>query len=1253
MDDGDYKLRRDERVADAAVRGFFAQAIRTARQWVGLTPNEVLICEGNEDADRVVLDENGHIRAVTEFQFKELADRISIRDVKETLFNFLVAFHEHDVAGRSCRLIFATPAEIAKQKADDLYLVDVLATWPEGPTPELVRTIRNMVPAGGSASEVEQAIAYLDQSDGWARFIPAVDWRMGESTFAAERIELQAELAGQGLPTPKILGDRLVIEVLRASSKPDWRERQLTRKMLDAILATTNAELEAWWNDVGASRFADGLTALQAQIEELRAELQPEAVLRRSLEIDRDRLMTGSSDSLDAVFADQEVPGFRRLTIPRNVGIELAHELENKRRVILVGPAGAGKTAAAATWADGVRCRGATVIWLEAASTPASTLAGWGRDLGLENDVLSVLRSFPSDTTNVLVVDAAEGARDPRARRLVSQLLRQLVKDAPTWSVVVTMRDYDYEQDESSLSTIVGTCKVNVTAFSDDEMAALASEHERLAELMRTGTKGTEDLLRLPFHVRLIAELLGQGIPMESLSSITDQVSLLQVYWRRRVATINAADAREGALTRLIQRMLETRTLVADRTGLTGDDSMTALLSEHVLEPANRSGRPDEGRIRFRHDLLFDYAVFELLLRRGPLEAAITRATDAGYFVVGLAPSWRFLCTDGWHADASRARYWRLVFTTMASALPAALKVVALEPALRSASALDVAILQAAVSNSVGNERTAVTDALHHACTLFLAALTVPEKRSTIRSFTPWIALTATLANDAGEHCDLRESARRLALAIAMHGIDSLDSEDRRRLRAAGARLIETTGADDDWGLAHAGAEALCNGLSDADVDEVRGCWSRLTSEGTVSSRTVVALSRHAAAIAALAPDVAVGVCRAAFQLTGRADYGVSAGPMYLTEEAELDLARREWRPQLATIARTASDGAFNLFACLARAHREGGSFDAADPPRIQFTFRGVDVMIRDDLSALSFDTDDSPSAEAVRVVVSALCEASAEARRELLDVIARYEWPASFWVHIMTRAVDEVEMRPLAVELWEPLCSAAFLGALSMTTAAGELIRSTFSELSIDVREQVERAIIALREKEKKKWSEAEGLRRSAAIESVEKELPSEKDGIGENFAELEQDRDSETSRDVDIVAVDQMATLDDDDINSGLAPRLLGCIPARDLLLPESQELRRRLEVVGVPENAPLMGKIEAGFLPIDPNEHAIRKGADLDNAAHVDIIQLTREAEAYASAMESQRRDKGDEDDLPRVVPDLTRLLELLRDEKELPK
>jgi hypothetical protein len=58
------KLLYPERVAGATIRGYLTQAHYSVLRWLALGANEAILCEGDEDIDRYLVDSSGTVVAI-------------------------------------------------------------------------------------------------------------------------------------------------------------------------------------------------------------------------------------------------------------------------------------------------------------------------------------------------------------------------------------------------------------------------------------------------------------------------------------------------------------------------------------------------------------------------------------------------------------------------------------------------------------------------------------------------------------------------------------------------------------------------------------------------------------------------------------------------------------------------------------------------------------------------------------------------------------------------------------------------------------------------------------------------------------------------------------------------------------------------------------------------------------------------------------------------------------------------------------
>src|SRR4029079_16763925 len=124
----DLNLLDERRSAHASIRGYLYQTCLGVLRLLHLQPDEILLCEGDEDLDRFLLDG----RAVSE-QVKAYTGGLSLTDrvVRDSLRNFLRSYVTLRQRGEDRKFVFTTTAYEKKKRTDGLDF-DLLEKWRAG-----------------------------------------------------------------------------------------------------------------------------------------------------------------------------------------------------------------------------------------------------------------------------------------------------------------------------------------------------------------------------------------------------------------------------------------------------------------------------------------------------------------------------------------------------------------------------------------------------------------------------------------------------------------------------------------------------------------------------------------------------------------------------------------------------------------------------------------------------------------------------------------------------------------------------------------------------------------------------------------------------------------------------------------------------------------------------------------------------------------------------------------------------------------
>ena len=172
---------------------------------------------------------------------------------------------------------------------------------------------------------------------------------------------------------------------------------------------------------------------------------------------------------------------------------------------------------------------------------------------------------------------------------------------------------------------------------------------------------GLRQLLLVPFNLRLVGELLAEGVPAAELTPVRTQLELLDRYWEVRVIRGDVlGDAREVVLRRAAEAMVRRRSLRAERAAVATDPAasgpLNQVLSSGVLvEWQPLPGvRPDRYVLAFAHHMLYDYGVARLLFR-GPDERLVERLEAEPDLALATRPSLVLHFLYLWEADGAGA----------------------------------------------------------------------------------------------------------------------------------------------------------------------------------------------------------------------------------------------------------------------------------------------------------------------------------------------------------------------------------------------------------------------------------------------------------------------------------------------------------------------------------------------------------------------------------------------------------------------
>lgn len=348
--------------------------------------------------------------------------------------------------------------------------------------------------------------------------------------------------------------------------------------------------------------------------------------------------------------------------------------------LVVVGQPGAGKSGALFDVARQLQGIGDVLVFA-VSQFDAGSLGALRSEIGCQHEVIDILRNWPSTKPGFLLVDALDAARTEGGAKTFRDLIAAVLADGGRWRVIPSIRKFDLRYSENLQRLFSGSPPspfqdpefkaarhIDIPTLSDAELKQVQQQSPGLSAIIASAEQKLLSLLRVPFNLRLVAELVGAGVNVASLTPIRTQIELLDRYWRERVIGSDAkADARESVLRRATTEMVKGRTLRIDRAVVADDpaanDALRQILSSQVLvewQPFPES-KPDRYVLLYSHHILFDYAVARLLLR-GPLERMVEWVASEPDLLLAVRPSLLYHYQYLWELDSNRQRFWDCVF---------------------------------------------------------------------------------------------------------------------------------------------------------------------------------------------------------------------------------------------------------------------------------------------------------------------------------------------------------------------------------------------------------------------------------------------------------------------------------------------------------------------------------------------------------------------------------------------------------------
>lgn len=799
--------------------------------------------------------------------------------------------------------------------------------------------------------------------------------------------------------------------------------------------------------------------------------------------------------------------------------------------VLVTGEPGTGKSGVLLHAYQQIKATGGEALLLAVDSIGANSVGQLQQELGLQHPMVEVLRQWPDATPKVLFVDAMDAARSDERVRTLRDLINAIQREAPDWYVVASMRQFDLRYSGQiqrlfggvppsvwQLGEFQRLRHVAVPKFTDEEWQQLTEQIPRLQDLAQGGTEGLRTLLRSPFNVRLVTDILSSGDQPILLNAVETQAQLLDEYWRVRVTpSATTAYERQEQLLQVIQLATQQHSMRAARAQLSSGraDILAALIADGVLtewQPPT-APRPNSNQVTFTHHLLFDEAAARLFFTEEMLVEQLRQDRELS---IAYRPSIERRLQLTWDADPDRNAFWNLAVVLKAtSGIPEISRFLPPLVAVQLAGrAEDFAPL---IRSLQGSHRDEAITLLH---------MVVSSLMTSREGINPRHVLWGELAEQLIQlepQADLTDVVRRLLAIVSEAGRDR-DITDLALGRAARQFLIYQWGATNpsEVGI-NVGIDAVIN-TAGTDLAASLTLLARALEPERLQEqgfRLIPRLAHHGKRLMALDPNFVFDLFDAAFGWEEDSEERTNLGfgvllPLTSTRRQDYSMGRyslSELFPELLRAdAVKATRVLMHALATSARAERQALRL-------VSFPFRGCEAQIGE---VNTWDDEPYPqpyTAEQLLLtdykayVLTVGHAGDLTQWRDLLTVIACENRRPLVWRTLFHWAVElptdfQRELIPL-------MNSIEILAGWTTRDAVGEFLRATFAAFTPSERSKIERVILSLT-------------------------------GQNSELADvLERARD-----------------------------QLLGCLPALLIEEPQARELRANLEQAGtLPPNTPVI--------------------------------------------------------------------------------
>jgi hypothetical protein len=872
---------------------------------------------------------------------------------------------------------------------------------------------------------------------------------------------------------------------------------QEAKNLLRSVVLRDPDQADQAWNTLIASctqcaaqRSGADRATLQRELLDAGFDLE----VPRSYEEDIKRLRIHSQQTLGVLAHLAQIRvGSTTIRIPRACTQALRQAAE-EGSILVTGKPGAGKSGVLHDFVEALRGAGRDYVFLAVDRLASQSLGELREELGLEHELPEVLENWRGLQPAFLVIDALDAARADPAGKMVRDLIRLVLGNGGRWRVVASIRKFDLRYGIELQQLFAGNPQtqfadaefqrvrhLNVPRFSEEELTQIGLKSPPLQELITNALPELQDLLRVPFNLRLMAELLGGGVRLDELTPIRTQLELLDRYWRHQVVRSDGqGDAREAILREVCEQMVGARVLRADRAAVARPETsplLNDLLSAQVLIEwqASPDAQPDRYILAFSHHVLFDYAVARLLFR-GNADSVIRRLAEDPEFVILIRPSLVLHFRRLWDSSADRHPFWDLTFRAIADPkIPEVGKLIG--PAVAAELAMSVQDLEplcGALEEHDEQKRGPAEEALRHLVGALLAGT----------------AAEILAGPNAGQWCELLERVSRnlrssvaytvrALLATVCDHPESFTPEQRTAAGHTARRLLEFAWSQvprDSWLVVHA-LQCVCRTFESdltASALLIRRCLqpAHLMQFGF---EEIPWLAREVKRLIQFDPKLVANIYCVAFGHQEESEEPTPIGPSRIlplvsNRRQDYQMALYELAEAFPEFLESAPEEATRTLVGVVESYvAQRHSRASRETQEEVFDFGGQQARLRTDYSAIWDESDIHRHDEPIKMLdaFQRFLEGLAARRdnedklRTLIGILVSENGLSVVWRRLLLAGARFPET--LGREILSLAGAVPILTGHDTTVPAGEYLRAIFPLVGADQRQKIERAILSI----------------------------------------------------------------------------------------------------------------------------------------------------------------------------------------------